>query len=263
MWWWWIALGWRARVRARPRSRWWRTLGAQDLRRCDLRRRRGVVAQRLACYRRRLLLVVEIDVERLRDAARRAVRMIEAKRRVTDLDLIAVREREWLVLDVAVDERAVAGAAIDHDPRALLVPEVEVLARHRDIGQHDVVIDRATDGVIFPRNDLDLLTAVIAGDDHQPGEDCLRRDDRERCVRALIVDGGLVEDAVRGRGDVGDVVAAARQPQGANLLRNFTLLDGRTGLFLPARLDRGLLVLVVKMLGHLRHHVRRYALWRP
>jgi hypothetical protein len=234
------------------------------LRRWKLGRGHRLVAQWLAGDGRRLLALVEIDVERLRDAARRAIRMIEAERGVSDLDLVAVRERERLVLEVPVHHRAVARAAIGEHPGALLVAEVEVLSRDRDIGQHDVVIDRATDGVIFSRDDLDLLTAVIALRDHEPRENGLRRDDRERGVCALIVDGRLVEDgAVRGRGDVGDVVAAARHAEGANLLRDFTLLDRGRRLLLPARLDRGLLVVVIEGLGHLRHHVRRYALWCP
>ncbi len=217
----------------------------------------------LARDRRHLLVVVGRKPLRLRHAL--GAVEVEAKRRGSDLDHVAVREHERVVLEVAVDDRAVARAAIDDHPRAAVVAKIEVLARHRDIGEHDVVVEAAADRVRLARGDQLLEARVVAGRDHEPRGRA--HGDHERGAAALIVDGGLLDRArVRAR-DVRDHLLARWrpvEPELAELVRDLALFDGRARLVLtPLRigLDRGLFLLVRKRL-RLWHNVSRYTL-RP
>ena len=186
-------------------------------------------------------------------ALHRGRQEIEPERRRSDLDHIAVREHERVVFEVAVDHRAVARAAIDDHPRAVVVTQIEVLARHRDVGEHEVVIEPAPDRVRLAREEILRDAGVVASGDHEPGGCTRGRPDRRDQVLILIIDRVVV--ATVGAGDVRDQTVATE-------LR-VALFDGRTRFVGPLRVgfDRGFFVLVRKRF-RLRHNVWRNTL-RP
>jgi hypothetical protein len=71
--------------------------------------------------------------------------MLEAKHGITDLDAIVVGQLGALG-ELVVDQRAVARAAVGEHPSSVGEMELEVLSRDRDVRQHHLIVESATDG---------------------------------------------------------------------------------------------------------------------
>ena len=98
-------------------------------------------------------------------AARARDRLIEAHERIAALDLIAVVEDHG-VDALPVDQRAVARAEIAHAIAAVLGVDREVAPRHRDVGEHEILIGAAADARLG-QHELVGLAAVGPPDDVQ------------------------------------------------------------------------------------------------
>jgi hypothetical protein len=103
--------------------------------------------------------------ERLRLQSGRGA--LEHQHRVAQLELVAVTEAEGAVLVAAVDHRPVAGAEVVQDVAAAVELDGQVLARHRDVGEHDVVVHAAPDRGA-PAAQGEAPAAIGPGLHHQP-----------------------------------------------------------------------------------------------
>ena len=93
-------------------------------------------------------------------------RMLEANDRLPELQPIAVAQKARAGLEAVVDERAIARSVIDEAIASAVELEGQMLARDRDIGEHDVVVQPATHGHGLAV-ELDLSALILAGNDDE------------------------------------------------------------------------------------------------